>query len=154
MKFIKSLIIGLLAISFAASAQDSNSIYLTAKVEGTIETVEADLRLALEKEKFGVITEIDMAKTLKEKVNADIMPYKILGVCNAGFASQAILAEENIGVFLPCKIILKQVDEQTVEIVSADPLTLMKMIGNPQLDQIAAEVSQKLKNVIERMADR
>lgn len=148
MRSINLLVLGMLILTITVSAQDNASLYFKGKVSGTIESVEAQLRTELEKEKFGVITEIDMAKTLKEKVNADIMPYKILGVCNAGFAHEAILAEENIGVFLPCKVILKQVDSKTVEIVSINPSTMMKMIGNSQLDSTAEEVSVKLENVI------
>lgn len=144
----------LMAGSLSLSAQDMESMYFKGKVAGTIEAVEATLRVELEKEKFGVITEIDMAKTLKEKVDADIMPYKILGVCNGKFAYQALLAEENIGVFLPCKVILKQIDDKTVEIVSINPSSMMKMIGNESLDKTAEEVGKKLEMVIQRVSDR
>lgn len=154
MKSIKILIALLMAGSLSLSAQDKESMYFTASVEGTIETVEPTLRSELEKEKFGVITEIDMAKTLKEKIDADIMPYKILGVCNAKFAYKAMQAEENIGVFLPCKVILKQVDKNTVEVVAVNPVSMMKMIGNKDLDGTADEVGIKLEMVIKRLADR
>ena len=154
MKSVKLVIALLMAGSLWASAQDSQSMYFTGKVKGTIESVEASLRIELEKEKFGVITEIDMAKTLKEKINADIMPYKILGVCNPKFAYEAIQAEENIGVFLPCKVILKQIDEGTVEVVSVNPSSMMKMIGNADLDATADEVGKKLEKVINKVVDR
>lgn len=141
-----------MASTIMASAQDNQSLYFTTKVDGTIESVEAKLREILAQEKFGVVTEIDMAKTLKEKIDAVIIPYKILGVCHPGFAHEAIQAEENIGVFLPCKIILKQVGKDTVEVVSVNPSTMMKMIGNPELDKTAEEVSIKLEKVIQRIA--
>lgn len=152
MKSMKMLLALLMAGTLSLSAQDDNSMYFKAKVKGTIETVEASLRAELEKEKFGVITEIDMAKTLKEKIDADIMPYKILGVCNAKFAYKAMQVEENIGVFLPCKMILKQVDKNTVEVVSVNPATMMKMIGNDDLNDTAGEVAIKLEMVVKRMA--
>lgn len=154
---MKSIILGivfLIAGTSGVSAQDSQSMFFSGKVEGTIETVEALLITELEKEKFGVITEIDMAKTLKEKIDADIMPYKILGVCNAKFAYQAIQAEENIGVFLPCKVILKQIDANTVEVVSINPSSMMRMIGNKDLDTTADEVGKKLETVIKKVVDR
>lgn len=153
MRSIKILILVLFAGTFMASAQDAQSLYLIANLEGTIETIEPEVRKALKSEKFGVITEIDMSKTLKEKIDADIMPYKILGVCHPGFAHEAIQAEENIGVFLPCKVILKQVEANRVEVVSVDPAQMMKMIGNPELDKTAGEVSQRLKKVMEKVAD-
>ena len=151
MKSIKALILLMIVTSLSLSAQKSESIYFTAKVNVNIESVEGILRAELEKEKFGVITEIDMAKTLKEKVDADIMPYKILGVCNAKFAHQALRADENIGVFLPCKVVLKQIDKNTVEVVSVNPSAMMKMIGNAELDQTADEVGKKLEKVILRV---
>ncbi len=154
MKAVKILIVILMAGSLSLSAQKDKSMYFTAKVPGTIESVEKELRAELEKEKFGVITEIDMAKTLKEKINADIMPYKILGVCNAKFAYKAMQAEENIGVFLPCKMILKQVDPGTVEVVSVNPASMMKMIGNDDLNTTADEVGIMLEMVVKRMAER
>ena len=152
MKTVHLLIALLMAGTLSISAQNDQSMYFTAKVDGTIESVEKTLRAELEKEKFGVITEIDMAATLKEKINADIMPYKILGVCNAKFAHKAMQVEENIGVFLPCKMILKQVGENTVEVVSVNPVAMMKMIGNEDLDGIADEVGIKLEMVVKRIA--
>ncbi len=151
----KYMMITLLLLgSLSLGAQESKSIYFTARVSGTIESVEKELRAELEKEKFAVITEIDMAKTLKEKIDADIMPYKILGVCNAKFAYSAMKAEENIGVFLPCKMILKQVGPDTVEVVSVNPASMMKMIGNEELNSTADEVGIKLEMVVNRMAGR
>ncbi len=154
MKTLNLLIALLVAGSLSLQAQEDESMYITAKVSGTIESVESTLRTELEKEKFGVITEIDMAKTLKEKIGADIMPYKILGVCNGKYAYKAMQAEENIGVFLPCKVILKQVETNTVEVVSINPAAMMKMIGNEELNTTADEVGIKLEMVIKRLADR
>lgn len=153
MKSFKLIILLMLAGLLNVSAQDNQSLYFSGKVDGTIESVEDLLKKELEKEKFGVITEVDMTKTLKEKIGAEIMPYKILGVCNAKFAHQALQAEENIGVFLPCKVILKQVDDNTVEVVSVNPSTMMQMIGNEGLNKTADEVGQKLEKVIQRVTN-
>ena len=154
MKTLNIFIALLMAGSLSLQAQQDKSMYITAKVSGTIESVETILRTELEKEKFGVITEIDMARTLKEKIGADIMPYKILGVCNGKYAYKALQAEENIGVFLPCKVILKQVEKNTVEVVSINPAAMMKMIGNEELNATADEVGIKLEMVIKRLNDR
>ena len=154
MKAINLLFILLTAATLTVNAQKDNNMYFTAKVQGTIENVEKELRAELEKEKFGVITEIDMAKTLKEKIDVDIKPYKILGVCNPGFAYEAMQAEENIGVFLPCKMILKQVDANTVEVVSINPAAMMAIIGNDDLSKTADVVGKKMEAVVSRLADR
>lgn len=80
---------------------------------------------------FGVIVEIDMDLALKEKLDeVNMKPYKILGVCNPGFAYKALQAEPNIGVFLTCKVIVKQVDDNKVEVVSSNPGMLMQMLDN------------------------
>ena len=131
-----------------APVHNSETIYFTKKVNGTMEEVYQQVVDALKVEKFAVITEVDMAKTLKEKLDVDIKPYRILGVCNSGSAYEALQAEPNIGVFLPCKVILKQLDDITVEVVSANPEALMKMLGNDKLDITAKEVAAKLEKVI------
>jgi uncharacterized protein (DUF302 family) len=132
-----------------APKHDSDNIYFSNKVNGTMEEVYQKVVDALKAEKFGVITEVDMAKTLKEKIDVDIMPYRILGVCNPGSAYEALQAEPNIGVFLPCKVILKQVDENTVEVVSANPAMMMNMLENEKLNKTADDVSAKLEKVIQ-----
>jgi len=151
MKSIKLLILLMVLGTLSVHAQQNESLYISKTLEGTIESVEKQLTEDLKREKFGVITEVDMTKTLKEKIGVEIMPYKILGVCNAKFAHQALMAEENIGVFLPCKIILKHVEENKVEIVSANPSELMKMIGNKDLDSTARIVTVKLAKVINEL---
>jgi len=155
MRTIPLIFVLIISSMFTSTAQNDgadnasqNDIYFSKKVNGTIDEVYQKVVRALKTEKFGVITEVDMAKTLKEKIDVDMMPYKILGVCNPGSAYEALQAEPNIGVFLPCKVILKQVDENIVEVVSANPEMMMKMLGNEKLDKTAKEVSEKLKAVI------
>ncbi|MCB2220444.1 MAG: DUF302 domain-containing protein [Bacteroidetes bacterium] len=131
-----------------APKHNNDKIYFSKQVNGTMEEVYQKVVDALKTEKFGVITEVDMAKTLKEKIDVDIMPYRILGVCNPGSAYEALKAEPNIGVFLPCKVILKQMDENTIEVVAANPEMMMKMLDNKNLDKTAREVSTKLAKVI------
>jgi len=157
MKKIQLLIVGIILSTFMANAQvgaqpkATDNYYFSKTVEGTIESVTVELKESLKAEGFGVITEIDMDKTLKEKIDVDYKPYRILGVCNATYAYKTLRIEENIGVFLPCKMVLKQMDEKTVEVVSVNPSVLMEMMGNMDLIQVADQVTVKLKRVVENL---
>ncbi len=104
----------------------------------------------LKKEGFGVLTTIDVKETLKKKINVDFKRYIILGACNPPFAHQALQAEEEIGLLLPCNVVVYEKGDKTV--VSAfDPMTMLKIIDNPGVKSVAAEVQSKLKRVIERV---
>tara|TARA_R110002051_G_scaffold252739_1_gene311906 strand:+ start:1219 stop:1608 length:390 start_codon:yes stop_codon:yes gene_type:complete len=103
---------------------------------------------ALKKEGFGVLTEIDMKATLKEKMNVDFHNYKILGACNPPFAHEALLAEDKIGTMLPCNIIVQEKKAGLIEVAAVDPMASMMAVGNKDLSEIASKVTHKLKNVI------
>ena len=104
----------------------------------------------LQKEGFGILTEIDVKATLKKKLDVDFRPYKILGACNPPFAYQALQAEEKVGVMLPCNVIVQQKDNG-VEVSAVDPIASMSSIENPKLEEIAKQVQAKLKKVIENL---
>lgn len=121
-------------------------------------TVKADFDAVVEKVKtecdrvgFGVITEIDMDKKLQEKLNVQVKPYKILGVCNPGFAYKALQANTDIGVFLPCKVVVKQLDEGEVEVVTSNMAMLMSSLDNADLNEISEEVFQKMSSAIDNV---
>lgn len=103
---------------------------------------------ALKAEGFGVLTEIDVQKTLKSKIGVDFRPYRILGACNPGFAHQALLAEDKIGTMLPCNVIVQEHGPGRVEVSAVDPVESMKAIDNPTLGGIAHQVRAKLMRVI------
>jgi len=105
----------------------------------------------LKKEGFGILTEIDVRETLKKKIDADINNYKILGACNPGFAHKAILAENKIGVFLPCNVIVMESENGDIEISAVDPSASMSAVNNESLAGIAVEVRDKLKKVIDQV---
>lgn len=105
----------------------------------------------LKKEGFGILTEIDVKETLKKKIDADIRKYKILGACNPGFAHKAILAENKIGVFLPCNVIVQENENGDIEISAVDPIASMSSVQNESLGGIAIEVRDKLKKVIDQV---
>lgn len=105
----------------------------------------------LKEEGFGILTEIDVKATLKEKLDIDFKPYKILGACNPPFAHKALEAEEQIGLMLPCNVIVYVNDEGKTTVSAVDPVASMQAIDNPGLGEVAAAVRQKLKSVIERL---
>jgi len=105
----------------------------------------------LKAEGFGILTEIDVKETLKKKMDVDFRRYKILGACNPPYAYKALQAEDKIGTMLPCNVIVQEVSDGQVEITAIDPLASMQAIENPALKEIAAEISNKLKTVIERV---
>ena len=105
----------------------------------------------LKKEGFGVLTEIDVKETLKKKIDVDFRKYKILGACNPHFAHQALSKEKKIGVFLPCNVVVEENDNKEIEITAVDPIASMQAAENDQLEGIAEEVKEKLKNVISRL---
>lgn len=105
---------------------------------------------ALKSEGFGVLTTIDMKSTLKAKIDADIEPYTILGACNPKFASQALQKEENIGVFLPCNVVVKQRGD-AFEVVAVDPIASMMAVPNEELMTFAGEVKDMLTRALEKI---
>ena len=106
----------------------------------------------LKKEGFGILSEIDVQATLKKKIDQDIGRYTILGACNPNFAHQAVLAEDKIGVFLPCNVLVKEQKDGQIEVVAVDPIASMSAVKNESLGDIAKEVQQKLKKVISNLA--
>ena len=106
----------------------------------------------LKKEGFGVITEIDIQKTLKEKINADFRKYLILGACNPHFAHRALMAEDKIGVLLPCNFVIQETKKGEMEVMAFDPASAMMEMDNAELSGLAADVRDKLQRVIENIA--
>jgi uncharacterized protein (DUF302 family) len=102
----------------------------------------------LHKEGFGVLTEIDVAVTMKKKLDHNIPPYRILGACNPVFAKRAITAEPGIGLLLPCNVVVRQDDAGTVLVEFLDPGMMGQMTDNAELARIGAEVREKLQKVM------
>ncbi len=126
------------------------SYYFKKTISGTMEAVEGKVRDALKLEGFGVLTEIDVQRVLKEKINEDIGAYKILGACNPQFAHKALLSERNIGLMLPCNVVIQKWEEG-VEVSVIDPAASMVSVENEGLEEVATEVQIKLKRVIETL---
>jgi uncharacterized protein (DUF302 family) len=98
---------------------------------------------------FGVLTTIDVSGTLKKKIDVDFQRYTILGACNPGFAYKALQAEDKIGTMLPCNVIVQETADGKVEVAAVDPMASMMAIENESLGNVASEVRDMLKNVIE-----
>jgi len=106
---------------------------------------------ALKEQGFGILTQIDVKDTLKKKLNVDFRKYIILGACNPPFAYQSLQAETEIGLLLPCNVIVYEDNSSNTAVSAIDPESAMSMIDNPKLKQIAVQVSTKLKAVIESL---
>ena len=127
------------------------SYYFARTIGASFDDVVRRTREALMAEGFGVITEIDVQKTLKTKINVDFRPYLILGACNPTMAYQALQLEDNVGAMLPCNIVVQQRSEGTVEVAAIDPVASMQAIENPALTEKATEVAAKLKSALDRI---
>ncbi len=104
---------------------------------------------ALKQEGFGVLTQIDVKDTLKKKIDVDFRKYIILGACNPHFAHKALQAEGKLGAFLPCNVVVEELDNGTIEVSAVDPTVMMASVKNSALESLAAEVRDRLKRVIE-----
>ncbi len=107
---------------------------------------------ALKAEGFGVLTEIDVAATFKAKLGIDSRPYKILGTCNPQFAHQAIAADPDIGLLLPCNVIVREETEGQVTVGFMDPAAVLGMVGNPQVTALGEAVRARLLRVRDSVA--
>jgi uncharacterized protein (DUF302 family) len=111
----------------------------------------ARTRDALAAEGFGVITEIDVQKTLKTKIGVDFRRYLILGACNPALAYEALQLEANVGAMLPCNVVVQEAGEGRTDVSAIDPVASMQAIDNPGLHEKAGLVAAKLRAAIERL---
>lgn len=116
-------------------------------VKASMEDAEAKVREALMAEGFGVLTEIDVQKVMKAKLDVDRKGYKILGACNPNLAHQAIEAEPDIGLLLPCNVLLREEDNGDITVGFMDPVAVLGMVDNPTIAEVAPMVQAKLKQV-------
>jgi uncharacterized protein (DUF302 family) len=112
--------------------------------EEAIETVTEELS----KEGFGVLTEIDVQATLKKKLGEDMRPYRILGACNPPLAHQAVTAVPEIGLLLPCNVLVRETDDGTVRVSFMDPGSVLGLVDNPDVEPLAGQVKEKLERVL------
>ncbi len=125
--------------------------YFTKTLSGNFEDAIEKVKGALKSEGFGVLTEIDVKATLKNKLDVEFYNYKILGACNPPFAYKALQAEDKIGTMLPCNVIIQEKEKGKIEISAIDPIASMQAIENPDLKDIADAIQTKLKKVIDEI---
>lgn len=127
------------------------SYYFSRKVGYPYDEAVQKVTEALKNEGFGILTEIDVKDTLRKKLDVDFRKYRILGACNPPYAYKALQSESKIGLMLPCNVIVQETDDGEVEVAAIDPIASMQAIDNPSLGEIASEVQQKLKKVIDNL---
>lgn len=124
------------------------SYYLARVLDAGFDETVARVVQALKQEGFGVLTEIDVSATMKQKLGVDFRKYRILGACNPPLAHRALTAEDKIGVMLPCNVIVQDAGAGKTEIAAIDPRAAMERVGNPALAEIAGEVAERLGRVV------
>lgn len=125
--------------------------YFNTIVSGNFEVVIENVTELLKKEGFGILTQIDIQQTLKNKLDVDFKKYKILGACNPPFAYEALQQEDKIGTMLPCNIIVQELEPNKIEVAAINPMVSMQAVKNEKLGNVAQQVSQKLENVISNL---
>ncbi len=106
------------------------------------------ITLALKEQGFGIITEIDMKNTLKNKLDVEIRKYKILGACNPQFAHKALQEEEKIGILLPCNVTISEQEDGKIDVAVMDPTVAMSVVENEKMGPLASEVKERLQKAL------
>lgn len=120
-------------------------------IESTMDSAIEKITDELKKEGFGILMDINIQKTFKEKIDVDFRPYRILGTCNPNIGHEVLQIDDVMGVFLPCHVIVQEIEKGKVKISAIDPIAPMSAIANSKLEPIGIKVQSILKNVIERM---
>lgn len=125
------------------------SYYFSKIVPGPFEQAVERATAALRREGFGIVSEIDLQRTLREKLGAELRPYRILGACNPHMAYAAVQLEAEIGTLLPCNVIVRELDAGRIEVAAVDPVASMRVVDNAQLRAIAVTVRDALQRTLD-----
>ncbi len=117
-------------------------------VEGDFDSIIDKVTAGLQNEGFGVLTDIDVAATMKKKLGEEMAPYRILGACNPVLAHQAITHEPSIGLLLPCNVVVRQSVNGTVYVECMDPVAVLGLVDHPAVRELASEVKSRLERVL------
>jgi uncharacterized protein (DUF302 family) len=127
------------------------SYYFSKILDVSFDQAVAVVSEELRKGGFGILTEIDVRETMKAKLNVDFRKYRILGACNPPFAYEALKTEDKIGLMMPCNVIVQETSDGRIEVAAIDPLESMSAVANPKLQDVAVEIRDKLKKVIDSL---
>jgi uncharacterized protein (DUF302 family) len=119
------------------------TVFLETNMDAALERVAS----ALKGEGFGILTEIDVKKTLKAKIDVDFRPYHILGACNPALAYRALSAAPQVGLLLPCNVTVSEISLNRVEVSIIDPLAMLGLVDDPELQAVAEEAKERLERV-------
>ena len=122
-------------------------------LSGNMDDIRSRVVEELQKAGFGVLTEIDVAATLKKKIDVDRRPYIILGACNPKLANQAINADPDIGLLLPCNVVLREEDDGSITVAFMDPAAVLGLVDKPGVEQLAGEVRGLLEGVRDALSN-
>jgi uncharacterized protein (DUF302 family) len=125
--------------------------YFNKTLQGNFDDIIVKVTQGLKDQGFGILTEIDVQETLKNKLDVDFKKYKILGACNPPYAHKALLAEDKIGTMLPCNVIVQEVKNGTIEIAAVNPMASMQAVENKKLEKLAEEITEKLEIFIKKL---
>lgn len=132
-------------------AKNGSSIGTSIHLRMDFDSAVALVTTALKTEGFGVLTEIDVKDTLKKKLDVDYRPYKILGACNPPLAYRSLQAVPEVGLLLPCNVIVYQIEEGLVEIALVDPLVMLGALVHPEIAEVAREAGERLQRVAQSL---
>jgi uncharacterized protein (DUF302 family) len=136
-------------VTLSTATQIGTTVHLNTDFDSAVTHVTA----ALKAEGFGVLTEIDVRQTLKQKLGVDFRPYKILGACNPPLAYRALTAAPESGLLLPCNATVSQIEDSIIEVMIVDPLAMLNIVSNPELRSIAEEAHARLERVAAALQD-